>query len=186
MTLAALLASLPRFSADIETYLKELGAFEGTLGLRADHAGLRIKNPEDVERLKEELAERGRCISSAIVNGREILLYELAEPLAIGPWRASCIELPYPKANHAYEDGFEHVEFVIPSAAETLEDMRAALLERFPHLDLPTLAAQGEYEESLPASEDDQLPNPSLAFEKRRGLAVKFHPRPIQEIVGFE
>jgi predicted metalloenzyme YecM len=64
--------------------------------------------------------------------------------------------------------------------------MRTALLRTFPFLDLQKLTANGQYEESLPSSEEDQLPNPSLIFEKYRGLGVKFHPRSIQEVVGYQ
>lgn len=180
-----LLGELPKFAQDLTEYLAELGVQDTVANLSADHVGLRIANPDDIELLKKELNTLGTCISSANVNGRQILLYQLHEPISVGNWKVSCIELPYPKKDHRYMDGWEHMELVIPSTAGTLEEMRTVLLNTFPMLDLDRFEAAGQYEESLPYSEEDQLPNPSLIFEKYRGLGVKFHPRPIQEVVGY-
>ncbi len=109
---------------EFETFL--LGVFTQTEKynldvsfLDIDHAGLRFRDPEDVNRIKAELLESGaEIISSEVVNGREILILKLPEPFEFAQFRISYIELPYPASEHKYhEDGWEHIEFVIESDA---------------------------------------------------------------------
>lgn len=173
------------FADDALAFLDELGIGQEARTLHADHLGLRFKDPEDVRALYDELRTLGHeCISRAVVNGREIFIFRLTEPLLAGPWKIPCIELPYPKPGHAYEDGWEHVELVLPTAEDTLDSFRRVFTAAFPALDIKALRARGVYEETDPQSDEDQLPNPSLVLEKRRGLTVKFHPRSIEAVVG--
>jgi predicted metalloenzyme YecM len=81
---AALRSALPEFGEKLSAYMHELGIYEQSAGLAAEHIGLRLADPVDVESLKAELDKTGRCISSAIVNGREILLYQLVTPFIVG------------------------------------------------------------------------------------------------------
>lgn len=180
-----LLKTAPPFVRDIKWFLGELGIQELAITLDADHLGLRLADPGAVRALHDELLNLGHeSISDAIVNGRMIHIIRLKEPLAIGPWSIPCIELPYPKTGHAYEDGWEHIELVLPTEADSLDGFRHVFAAAFPSLDIAVLAKAGLYEETDPHSEEDQLPNPSLVLEKRKGLTVKFHPRSIEEVVG--
>jgi predicted metalloenzyme YecM len=168
------------FGENIRFYLKELEILDQVKTLRADHAGVRFKDKASVDLLRMELLEQGSLISSASVNGREIFLFELDEPISIAHWTISCIELPYPKPDHAYADGWEHIEFVIPSAATNIAAFRKDFQAMFPNI-----RKEGTYKESLPDAQGDQRPNPTIVLSKSPGITVKFHPRSIQEVVGF-
>jgi uncharacterized protein len=175
--------SLPHF---LDTVFAETERLDLDVSfLDIDHAGLRFSNPEDVSRLKDEMvAEGGSVISNEIVNGREILIIKLSEPVGVGQFMFSCIELPYPAKHHTYpEDGWEHVEFVIPSPAKTVEEMEIEFLTYCPSFNNSN--SDFAYKLDLPQVEGTiQPPNPTVALKLKPMLTIKFHPKSIEEIVS--
>lgn len=147
--------------------------------LELDHACLRYKSAEAVDILRKQLSEvstGGKHLSCAVVNGREILIFELLEPLLYQDRKINYIELPYPKESHAYDhDGWEHVEFVLPSDALTKEDFEKDVLRVFPHLH--------EYNLEMPAVEHEQRPNPSVTVKLAENRRIKFHPLSIRDVI---
>lgn len=94
------------------------------------------------------------------------------------------MELPYPKLGHAYKDGWEHVEFVLEDAENTLAGLRYAFRQRFPGLTFDQLSRNYDYSEDEPQADGDQISNPTLAL-RVNGVGLKFHAKPIQAIVGY-
>ena len=72
-------------------YLTELGISEKVRPLFADHLGLRFKDANDIQALKNELEVKGNVLSSAVVNGREILIYKMTLPIKLKNWSIPCI-----------------------------------------------------------------------------------------------
>ncbi len=65
----------------------------------------------------------GKVISQAQINGRPIIVIEFDKMLESRGWKIECLELPYPAEGKIYPtEGWEHVEFVIPSHAETADE----------------------------------------------------------------
>lgn len=185
MTLNQLLTDeLEAFGERITQYLVDLGLQDQTKHLFADHLGIRLKNIDHILSLRHKLSSHGNIISSAIVNGREILIYKLVTPIRLHNWTIPCIELPYPKPDHSYPDGWEHIELVIPSSATTLDVLRNDFLNCFPEIDIDTLKLQGEYFEDEPHSETKQLPNPTITLRKNKNTSIKFHARTIEDVVS--
>lgn len=180
---ARLRADVNIFADRLTAALQVLGILNECRGLDIDHICVRLKNTADVDELKQEISAAGQIVSSTQVNGREISIIQLNEPLAIGGWSTSGIELPYPKPSHAYEDGWEHVEFVLSGVENTMPGVRNAFIKAFPNLLLETLRARYFYSEDAPQAANDQMSNPTIAF-KVNGVGLKFHAKPIQEIVG--
>ena len=172
------------FALRLNRALDELEIREICQDLEMDHICVRLQNNSDVDSLKIELSQAGEIISSVQVNGREISIIQLAEPLQLESWKAYGIELPYPKPNHSYIDGWEHVEFVLHEAENTMNGVRHAFFEKFTHLDRDKLMSNYEYSEDEPTTEEDQMPNPTVGL-KVYGVGLKFHAHPIQKIVGF-
>ena len=137
------------------------------------------------DRLKAQIAEAGQIISTANVNGREIAIVQLHNPVMVGTWEVSGVEVPYPKPGHAHEHGWEHVEFVLNGAANTMDGLRQAFMESFPNLAIDKLQEEYGYFEDAPLAGGDQMPNPTLGI-KVNGVGLKFHAHPIQVIVGHE
>jgi predicted metalloenzyme YecM len=172
------------FLPKVRNYLQELNVLSQVEMLQADHLGLRFKNIETIENLKKELGKVGKMISSAVVNGRKIFIFELNNPLIFGDWHIPCIELPYPKEKQEYADGWEHIEFVIPSNASSLENFKKDFMSFLPLLNIDKLIEEDQYSESVPKVEIVQLPNPSILLNKSLNLTIKFHPKPIKDIVS--
>ena len=177
MKLDELINSTKFFVEQLEYELTAAGLIAGCTSLMIDHICVRLSEAGDVEKLHQEIIETGygQNISTAIVSGRKIHILKLHHPIQIGPWSTYCIELPYPKPGHLYGDGWEHVEFVLPSAP-TVQGIADAFTSMFPGCSEP-------YEVKVPSVDSDQLPNPSVDLVLD-GVGVKFHPYSIEEVVG--
>jgi predicted metalloenzyme YecM len=175
----------PLFIEKIFRFTEDLDLDVGFLDI--DHAGLRFRNSEDVDSLKKVLEQEGNTIiSDQHVNGRTIFIFKLVEPLSVGQYEIPCIELPYPATNHPYsEDGWEHVEFVLPSTAKDTESFEKEFRDFFPEFS-PETIKYGYRLEMPQVLDPNEPPNPSIAIQKVVGLSIKFHPKPIDQIVGYK
>ncbi len=181
---AALQSQTVAFSTRLNAALLELQILEECKNLEIDHICVRLKNHNNVDNLKAESNKFGQIISSVEVNGREISIIQLNEPLDLGAWQTYGVELPYPKKNHSYIDGWEHIEFVLSDAENTMVGIRQAFQEKF-KLDTELLKRDYSYSEDEPHADEDQLPNPTIGL-KVKGVGIKFHAKPIQTVVGFK
>lgn len=184
MNLQQLLETLPGFEEKIIRYLTELKIRDKVQSLFVDHLCVRLKDINNILSLKKELGTKGKIISSATVNGREILIYKINQPIQLRDWLIPCIELPYPKPDHSYPDGWEHIEIVIPSSAVSLEELRLDFTKRFPEINIDALKQAGQYSEDEPKSENEQLPNPTITLRKNKNTTIKFHAQTIEEVVS--
>jgi len=178
-------SQIESFSKKLDTALEELDILDVCKSLSIDHICVRLKDSADVDSLKIELEGAGQIISAINVNGREIMIIQLNQPLDLGSWQTYGIELPYPKPNHSYEDGWEHVEFILNGAVNTIEGVRDAFRKKFSSLDMNNLQSDYSYSEDEPHADGDQIPNPTIGL-KVNGVGLKFHANPIQVVVGFE
>jgi uncharacterized protein len=172
------------FGVRLQNSLNQLGIVDTCKELSICHACVRIKNPDNVTELKENVSHVGKIISSAIVNGREILIIQLDVPLIIANWSVNGIELPYPKQSHSYEDGLEHIEFVFPDTENTMDAIREKVFEMLKNVSFEELKQKYSYSEDEPHAEGDQKLNPTISL-KVDGVGVKFHALSIQDVVGF-
>ncbi len=78
-----------------------------------DHICYRVETVERYDFFKKELIKLGDLLSEKMINGRLISSYKLFEPIIYKERKIWVIELPSPKPNVFYKEGFEHVEFVI-------------------------------------------------------------------------
>lgn len=172
------------FEVRLQNALNQLGILDKCKELSICHACVRIKSPDDVTELKENVSDVGKIISSAIVNGREILIIQLDVPLIVGNWSVNGIELPYPKQNHSYGDGLEHVEFVLLDTENTMDAIREKVFEIIKNYSIEELKQKYSYSEDEPQAEGDQKPNPTISL-KVDDVGIKFHSLSIQDVVGF-
>lgn len=156
---------------------------------QADHIALRINDTELAQQAHQEWQKHGQVISQAQINGRPIVVILFDRPLSALQWQIECLELPYPAPGKEYpQQSWEHVEFVVPSAAQTAQTYLDDLKVRF-----PGLAKQWEQLERLgikvklssPKGEGERLNNPTVAF-KYQGVCIKLHPHSLKRIVESE
>ncbi|WP_414932038.1 VOC family protein [Vibrio europaeus] len=189
---AALLPSqmqqgLPEFISQIMTLADKLGLELSKY--QADHIAMRINEPGLAMQAHQEWQAYGQVISQAQINGRPIVVIAFDTPLESHGWSFECLELPYPAQGKIYpKQGWEHVEFVVPSTAQTAEEYLADLKQQF-----PDFAAQWERLSELgiktklssPKGEGERLNNPTVAF-KWQGVCIKLHPHSLKKIVESE
>jgi predicted metalloenzyme YecM len=180
------------FSQRISVFIHRLGL--DNLALNCDHAALRVNDNQTAQLLVDEFSQHGKIISNNIINGRPILIIKLAEPLVIGAMKIQCVELPFPSDKSYPVEGWEHIELVFPSQAQTCDELVAELIEKVPLLaDViagNTIAGSDEnsdikVKQSSPKGDKERLANPTIAF-KANGICVKVHPHDIQKIVESE
>nr|WP_086940431.1 VOC family protein [Thaumasiovibrio occultus] len=182
----SLLAELPTFFSAVDALLSDIGVDAGNLP--ADHLAIRVNSLETAQTLYPQWQAKGRRISDAIINGRPIWIVKLTQPLTVARWTIPCIELPFPTQKRYPNEGWEHVEFVIPGGALTLDELERQLALNQPAICLEErqLAAKGiSLKRSSPKAESEQLPNPTLAF-KRDNICVKFHSFDIEAVIASE
>jgi len=176
--LADLAADLPRFVQSLETLAEKLQL--DLSQFTADHISLRCHQNSTADRWRAGLLQCASLLSETPINGRPICLFDLQQPLTIGPWQIDCIELPYPGEKRYPHEGWEHVELVIGGDPAALYANALSLLP-----DAALLAKGISLKHSSPKGELERLPNPTLAVTDGT-VTIKFHPYHIREIVASE
>lgn len=184
MTYENYLGDLPAFGAKLTLALTTMSIYQPCTQLSIDHICIRLNSVAAVDALRDELQKIGTIISRATINGRDIYIFQLRTPLQVAEWSISALELPYPKEDVLYTEGWEHVEFVIPHAPNTLAGIKETFFATFPHLTEEYLVSHCSFKVDEPSAAVDQLPNPTVAL-KVDSIGIKFHTKSIQEVVGY-
>lgn len=175
-------------------FIGKVAALSRTLGmdtapLQLDHIAMRINETELAGLAHQAWLKEGSELSCAEINGRPIIVIEFDRPLQFSHWTVECLELPYPAPGKSYpEQSWEHVEFVLPSQAETPEQFLQDVFARFPelHRRWEQLPQQGiKVKLSSPKGEGERLFNPTVAF-KAEGVCIKLHPHSLKTIIASE
>ena len=178
----------------LDDFMGRIEEFGNKLGLdlsfaQADHIAMRVNETALAKAAHEAWASYGETISQAMINGRPIVVIAFDEPLKSRGWSIECLELPYPAEGKIYpSQDWEHVEFVIPSHAQTADEYLADLKDTYPQFsaNFATLAEQGvKIKLSSPKGEGERLNNPTVAF-KHQGICIKLHPHSLKKIVESE
>ncbi|WP_413738645.1 VOC family protein [Sodalis sp. RH21] len=170
---------------DLTRFEQRLSALADRLGLplhiyNIDHIALRCRQDATAQRWFDGWQQCGRCLKNSEFNGRNIALFELHQPLALGPVRIDCVELPWPGQRRYPHEGWEHIEIVLPVPAEDLPRAALALLA-----DAALAAPDISIRHSAPRDILERLPNPTLAVTDGQ-VTIKFHPHSLRAIVASE
>lgn len=185
MTNLSTISELNDLAQDLPRFERALSQFADRLHLElsqfsADHISVRCHQNSTAERWREGLLQCGSLLSETIINGRPICLFDLKQPLQVGPWQIDFIELPYPGDKRYPHEGWEHVELVLSGDPATFY---ARALE---HLADEALLLPGvKLKQSSPKGEGERLANPTLAITDG-SVTIKFHPHHIRDIVASE
>ena len=173
----------PDFSQAILNFAKRLGLND--LPLVCDHAALRVNELATAQALLAQWQEKGEVISDSIINGRPIYIIALDESLQLGDWKIDCVELPFPGKTYP-QQGWEHIELVLPGNAETMAELERALDTINPNI-AAVLAAKPaiKVKRSAPHVAGERLANPTIAF-KLDNICIKVHSAGIKAVVASE
>ncbi|QYJ77519.1 VOC family protein [Shewanella acanthi] len=191
LSLSELQRNWPEFEAKILSLLTKLHLKD--LNFFCDHVALRVNSIASADALRAEFSQIGKIISDNQINGRSILIIELNTPLKLGAFSIECVELPYPGDTVYPQEGWEHIELVLPSAARDCERLTEELLQRCPALFplLSNLTAKPEefsdikVKLSSPKGDKERLANPTIAF-KGPDVCIKVHPHGIKDVIASE
>ncbi|MGP8306617.1 VOC family protein [Vibrio sp. YIC-376] len=179
---------------DLDAFMAKIEALASMLHLdlslaQADHIALRINDTETAQQAHQAWSGFGKVISQAQINGRPIIVIEFDKALESRGWKMECLELPYPAEGKTYPtESWEHVEFVIPSHAQTADAFLADLKHTYPAFgaQFENLDEMGvKIKLSSPKGEGERLNNPTVAF-KYQGVCIKLHPHSLKRIVESE
>lgn len=133
--------------------------------LGPDHVCYRVATAQRYAELKAWLHTQGTLLSEKDVNGRPIAAFRLHTPWMHGDRRIEVLELPSPKPDSPYAEGFEHVEFVVD------EDLRA-FAQRHPQVDWD-LSDLGK-----PINADVRV--------RFGAISAKFHRHSLVDVIAWE
>ena len=125
-----------------------------------DHMCYRVETYSKYLELKEKLHQIGTLVGEEVINLRPISVFKLYNPIQYESVKISCIELPAPKENSFYNEGWEHVEFVLTTSFETF-------MKQYPKL----VFEKNNMNKSI---------NPDIYIKLPSGV-VKFHPISIED-----
>ncbi|MFD2180089.1 VOC family protein [Veronia pacifica] len=186
LSIEELKLDLPRFHQRIKTLISKLGL--DLSSYQADHIALRVNEQCLASELHQNWSLHGKVISDKEINGRPIVVIKETQSFSFGEWLVDCVELPYPAAKRYPHQGWEHVEFVVPSDATDADTYLSELLTMFPALAdrWDTLASRGvKVKLSSPAGEGERIPNPTVAF-KAGDVCIKLHPVSLEDVIASE
>ena len=173
-----LVADLPRFNQLLATFAEKLQL--NLADFHADHISVRCHQNTTADRWRKGFSQCGSLLNETEINGRPICLFDLPQPLRVGPWQIDLIELPYPGDKRYPHEGWEHVELVLSGGVDGFYARALAQLAD------EALVAQGiKLKQSSPKGEHERLANPTLAITDGT-LTIKFHPHSLREIVASE
>lgn len=152
-------------------------------GLLIDHIAYRAATIEEGDTLKWEWSSQSTRVDSAQVNGREVCIFALKEPILFGEFQIPSSELMYPKPSKPY-GGWDHIEVVLWPYSSSIDDVRARFQERFPDFEL-SATEQYSYEEDGLHMVDGQVANPCITIRFTDKTAIRFHTADIWDIIGM-
>lgn len=173
----------PVFSQAILHFAQRLGLKD--LALVCDHTALRVNDLAAAGALLTQWREKGKIISDSIINGRPIYIIALDEPLQLGDWKIDCVELPFPGKPYP-QQGWEHIELVLPGNAETMPELERALESINPNIAAVLSANPAiKVKHSAPHVEGERVANPTIAF-KLDNICIKVHGAGIKAVIEKE
>ncbi|MFK7979776.1 MAG: VOC family protein [Saprospiraceae bacterium] len=129
-----------------------------------DHICYRVETEERYQYLKKKLIDLGELLTESQIGGRAIASIKLRKPILYKSRKIWLIELPAPKKGSFYQEGFEHVEFVINVPFEDF-------LKAHSHLNFLTKDLKKSVNQGVTLKETD--------------FSVKFHHHTLEYVIRY-
>ena len=155
---------------------------------QADHIALRINDRSVAEAAHQAWLQQAEEWSNNEINGRPIIALGFNQPLEASGWSIDCLELPYPGEQRYPQQGWEHVEWVIPCDVNSQEAFLEYVFKTFPMLEekWDNLVSLGvKVKQSCPSGDAERIANYTVAF-KYQGVCIKLHPHSLKAVIESE
>eukprot|EP00239_Pterosperma_sp_CCMP1384_P001642 CAMPEP_0197844766 /NCGR_PEP_ID=MMETSP1438-20131217/1742_1 /TAXON_ID=1461541 /ORGANISM="Pterosperma sp., Strain CCMP1384" /LENGTH=362 /DNA_ID=CAMNT_0043455729 /DNA_START=67 /DNA_END=1155 /DNA_ORIENTATION=+ len=194
-------ASLEQIIGDYQGFIEEVHRRLQCKGIDAlkrsyemDHICFRCETVDQYQQVVSALVPSfGESLVECMIGGRPISTIRLHRPICHAGFKVTCIEVPCPKAGRGYKSGLEHAELVVGQALDGVKG--TARIRAF----VKNCKAEGldlEFDEralskGINADVSVTLPppegTPPSPLQPSLGpIAVKFHQRPLYEVVDYE
>ena len=151
------------FLFELENLLEEQGIDLSSLFI--DHLCYRVSTEERYSELKKSLSVDNELLHEARISNRPICTFKLASPFKYKGLEIPLLELPSPKENSSYEEGFEHAEAVINVSFENFS-------KKYPHIDFDWKGASKKH-------------NPELRINFGK-MSIKLHHQSLEDVIKEE
>lgn len=181
-----LIHALPAFMDRVQSLLDVLGV--DLTDYQADHIALRINDRSVAEAAHQAWLQQAEEWSNNEINGRPIIALGFNQPLEASGWSIDCLELPYPGEQRYPQQGWEHVEWVIPCDVNSQEAFLEYVFKTFPMLEekWDNLVSLGvKVKQSCPSGDAERIANYTVAF-KYQGVCIKLHPHSLKAVIESE
>eukprot|EP00927_Polykrikos_kofoidii_P022640 TRINITY_DN21072_c0_g1_i2.p1 TRINITY_DN21072_c0_g1~~TRINITY_DN21072_c0_g1_i2.p1 ORF type:complete len:382 (+),score=67.38 TRINITY_DN21072_c0_g1_i2:78-1223(+) len=179
------------FIDTVHARLLEAGLNALQRGYEMDHVCYRCETVAEYRAVVAALVPRlGSLMVEGMIGGRPIATIRLHEPAQHAGYSVTCIEVPCPKAGTEYPSGLEHAELVIGTPEDGFQKKEA--LTRFiadcqsKKLPLAERFDKRAMAKDLNADVSVSFDAAGDAQEPRNKFCVKFHQRPLYEVVEEE
>ena len=170
----AIIGAVEPFLGTVLSSMKERGI--DISGKEIDHVCFRCTTIEEYLAVCKDIIDGnlGTVMIESMIGGRPITTIKLFDPINYKEYDIACIEIPCPKPG---KSGLEHCEIVIGEANDSPLNNRARLegfMAMYPSIsDFDTKAI-------------DKDINADVCLPVSGGYSVKFHLRPLYEVIVFE
>ena len=130
-----------------------------------DHLCYRVIDKNAYHQKKCDFSNFSKLLVESEVNGRLISTFKLNEPILYEDRIIDLIELPEPKPNNNYKEGFEHFEVIVPVPFQTL-------IEENPHLHFDLSGLKKDFNQELKLKLDS--------------VQIKFHQMSLESVINLE
>jgi len=183
------LNQIPEFEERLKKFLSELEelGLKNMEKLTIDHICIQLLEDDQAQALLDEILNLGgKILSNAEFKGRMIYSIKLSTSIKVLDQKVDVLELPFPEAEKGLpNDMWEHVEFIIPGNANTLEELEANIFEHFGIENLTELEQKlNKVSKSMPVGKATDKPNPVIKLEREKGTEIKLHARSLEDVVS--
>lgn len=130
-----------------------------------DHICYRVATLERYYEICSMIEAHGEVLVESEVNGRFIKVFKVHDFISYKGNTIKVVEIPSPKEGSYYQEGFEHVEFVLK---ENLVDFQ----KRYSKIVFDTKGLNKKL-------------NPDLRI-RMKGMSAKFHNKSLEEVIRIE
>lgn len=149
-------------------------------GKEIDHVCFRCKTIAEYQDVCKRIVVEnlGEVLIESMIGGRPITTIKLFSPLVYQDYQILCLEITCPKPGKIHSAGLEHCEIVIGEPGQSPLNSRP-LLDSF-------MAQYPNLRDNFDTKAADKLVNADVCLAVSGGYNVKFHLRPLYEVIAFE
>lgn len=175
LTMTSLTSIIGNYEPFLNNIIVKLSPEINIYQYQIDHICYRCESKQSYKQKCRELQDFGETLVEGMIGGRPISIIKLHSPIECLGFKITCLELPCPKIGSSYKEGLEHAEFVIGEINDDPfnNEKLIQFIDDHKNLKFDTRAINKDI-------------NADVSLDINDDVSVKFHIRPIDEVVRLE